>query len=139
MKTNLQKDLTLVAPSISIETIWEPDPYARFDELDLPGEDPDDWQPWQSEVRASAIVEGELLSGSAYLSGTWEKYLDKPWISNPEISGYENQMIVEALEDLEKSGRMQPALVLEIHNAIARCQYFARLAHEASRKLETTN
>jgi len=42
----------------------------------------------------------EPCSGSAYLGGTWEKYGENPSVSNPEISGYEPQMTVEALNDL---------------------------------------
>lgn len=105
MKTNLQKHLATLAPSVSIVTLWEHDPDSRFSELAAPGcafenEDPEDWEAWQSEVRASAIVSGETLTGSAYLGGTWERYGDDPAVTNPEISGYELQMTVEALEDL---------------------------------------
>lgn len=103
MKTQLQKELAKIAPSISIETIWEHDidhgPVSKeccgFDE----SED-DDWQCWQSEIRATTIQNGDEVSGSAYLGGTYEKYGDNPATSNPEISGYEPQMTEEALEDL---------------------------------------
>lgn len=105
MKTPLQSRLTTIAPSISIVTLWEHDPDAQFSELTAPGcafenEDPDDWTAWQSEIRATAIIGGEEITGSAYLGGTWEKYGDNPAVSNPEISGYENQMTQEALTEL---------------------------------------
>jgi hypothetical protein len=103
MKTPLQIALATIAPSISIRTIWEHDPDMHDIRKHCDGfddEDPDDWQAWQSEIRATAICNGEEITGSAYLGGTWEKAGDNPAESNPDISGYENQMTVEALEDL---------------------------------------
>lgn len=102
MKTKLQKHLATLAPSVSIVTLWEHDPDARFDELTAPGcafenENPDAWNPWQSEIRAAAIVNGETVTGEEYLGGTWEKVGDNPAESNPDISGYELQMTQEAL------------------------------------------
>lgn len=70
---------------------------------------PDDFTAWRSEVRASAIVAGKLVSGSAYLGGIWEKCGDKAADSNPEISGYLPQMIEEALREL---GRQTTDLAL---------------------------
>jgi hypothetical protein len=103
MKTELQKKLAKIAPSVSIVTFWSHDPDLRDIREDCDGfddEDPDDWQAWLSEVRASAIADGEEISGSAYLGGTWEKADDVPEISNPTISGYERQMTEEALREL---------------------------------------
>ena len=103
MKTTLQKHLATIAPSISIETIWEHDPDCHSIQDDCDGfedEDPNDWQCWQSEIRATAIHCGEEVTGQAYLGGTWEKAGEYPWVANPEISGYEAQMTVEALEEL---------------------------------------
>ena len=132
MKTQLQKHLQTLAPSVSIETHWEHDPYLYDIRKDCDGfddENPDDWQAWQSEVRVTAIIDGEEISGSAYLGGTWEKAGDVPEESNPEISGYENQMTVEALEDLvntvtAKGGTFpRPELLThEISGAIAYCK-----------------
>lgn len=106
MKTALQKQLAKVAPSLCIKTLWERDPDHYDIRKDCDGfddEDPDDWQAWQSEVRATCIYDGEGITGSAYLGGTWEKAGDNPAESNPEISGYEHQMTVEALEELAKN------------------------------------
>lgn len=103
MKTALQKALAPIAPSVRIRTIWEYDHDHSDIRKDCDGfddEDPDDWQAWQSEVRASAICDGEEVSGSAYLGGTWEKAGEDPALSNPEISGYERQMVEEALREL---------------------------------------
>lgn len=104
MKTKLQTALAALAPSISIRTIWEHDEdhdsFIFRKGNALHGEDPDDWQQWQSEVRATAIVNGDELTGSAYLGAIWEKYGDDPATTNPEISGYENQNTVEALKEL---------------------------------------
>ena len=106
MKTQLQKHLQTLAPSVSIETHWEHDPYLYDIRKDCDGfddENPDDWQAWQSEIRATAICGGEEITGSAYLGGTWERAGDNPAFSNPEISGYELQMTVEALEELRNA------------------------------------
>lgn len=103
MKTDLQKHLATLAPSISIQTIWEHDPNHSDIRKDCDGfddENPCDWQCWQSEIRATAIHNGEEITGSAYLGGTWEKYGDDPAKSNPDISGYELDMTREALTEL---------------------------------------
>ena len=120
MKTELQKRLATVAPSIQIGTIWEPDPDLYDIRKDCDGfdEDPNDWQAWQSEVRASAVVEGDLVTGSAYLGGTWERAGDSPNDSNPEISGYESGMTCDALKELAKSVPEDHPLHGEIEAAI---------------------
>ena len=104
MKTELQKHLTTLCPSISIETVWDHDDSPDMEIFRKGGalekEDKDDWQCWQSEIRATAIVSGEIITGSDYLGSTWEKYGDSPAESNPEISGYERQMTITALQDL---------------------------------------
>jgi hypothetical protein len=125
MKTELQKRLAIVAPSICIRTIWEHDADSRFDELTAPGccfenESPEDWEAWQSEIECTAILESEEITGSAYLGGTWEEAGDNPAESNPEISGYENQMTQEALKELISrctNGTAQAALILTEANA----------------------
>jgi hypothetical protein len=102
-KTDLQKKLATIAPYVSIWTIWEHDEECRDIRKDCDGmddEDPNDWQAWQSEVRATVIHDGEEVSASAYLGGTWEKAGDIPEESNPDISGYEPDMTREALEEL---------------------------------------
>lgn len=110
MKTPLQKQLATIAPSISIQTTWEHDPDCERKFRDLSrnpgdcfyGEERDDWEPWQSEIRATAIQCGGEVTGYAYLGGTWEKKGRVPWASNPTISGYEDQMTVAALEELRE-------------------------------------
>ena len=106
MKTPLQQQLAKLAPSIVIETIWT--------------RDPDAYSSWESEIRATAIQCGEMVSGSAYLSGTWE-IGSEPAKSNPDVSGYEPQMTREALVELlscipilDRDARIQ------IHKAIDR-------------------
>ena len=114
MKTTLQKHLTTLAPSVSIVTIWEHDPDLHDIREDCDGfddENPDDWQAWQSEVRATAIVSGEEITESAYLGGTWEKAGDNPAVSNPEISGYELDMTREALEELRNAAPVEAVLL----------------------------
>lgn len=88
-----------LCPSVCIEAIWSADANAKWD-IEDDSLDRDDFTAWQSEVRASAIIAGQMLSGSAYLGGTWEKFGDNPNESNPEISGYLPQMLEEALREL---------------------------------------
>lgn len=123
-KTTLQLTLAKVVPSICIRTLWEHDPdmHDITKDCDMPPEtNPDDWQAWQSEVRATAIIDGEEVSGSDYLGGTWEKAGDLPEESNPDISGYEPQMTREALGQLRgQVERLNPEspLLLEIDAAL---------------------
>jgi hypothetical protein len=130
MKTALQTSLTHLAPSIVIETHWEhdPDAYSDWKTLAAPGncfhgEDPDDWEAWQSELRATAIWNGTFLTGSAYLGSTWEKAGDDPRKSNPEISGYEPQMTDEALTELAQQLPPNHPALTEIE--AARSQLYA--------------
>ena len=109
MKTALQKNLAALLPWIAIETLWSHDPHAEhsWSELSKPGNcfdgaSRDDWDCWESVVRATAIVAGEIVTGSDYLCGIWEKFGDHPSQSNPEISGYGPDMTFAALEELAK-------------------------------------
>ena len=127
MKTELQKALSKIAPHVYIRTIWEYD----CDMIDIrkhccgmDDEDPSDWQAWQSNVQAVAIIEGEEIEGNAYLGGTWEKASDVPEESNPEISGYERQMTVEALRELGEQ-ITEPIIASQIINAIRHCESIA--------------
>ncbi len=92
--------------------------------------DPEDWQAWQSNVKATAIVNGEEIEGDAYLGGTWEKADDLPEYSNPGISGYEKQMTIEALEELLGifSPAVHPSLADEIEKAVQHCKARKELA-----------
>lgn len=122
MKTELQKRLATVAPSISIVTLWEHDPELRDIRDDCDGfddENPEDWQAWQSEIRATATVVGEEIAGNDYLGGTWEKAGDNPAESNPEISGYENSMTQEALCSLAAGIPDGSPIQAEIEAALA--------------------
>ena len=107
MQTELQKTIAKIASNIFIQTLWEGDPDAwnEWRELSKPdncfdGESRDDWQPWKSEIRVACICEGQEITGSAFLGGTWEKAGDHPALSNPDISGFERQMTEEALREL---------------------------------------
>jgi hypothetical protein len=105
MKTELQKQLAIIAPSISIRTRWSLD----WSEP-TPPEGPENWTVWQSETTARIIIQGEEIVGRATLGGTFEKDGDDPNITNPTISGYENQMTVEALSELPESDERNNAI-----------------------------
>ena len=104
MRTTLQKELAQIAPNICIKTVWCHDismhPDIRKDCDGFDDENPDDWQCWQSEVIASTIQCGLEVQGNACMGGTWHRVEDSPWIINPDISGYERDMTLEALTEL---------------------------------------
>lgn len=120
-RTTLQTALSKIAPHISIRTHWghDPDMHDIREECDgMDDEDPDDWQAWMSEVRAACIQDGEEVTGSDYLGGTWEKSGDIPEESNPTISGYEPDMTQRALEELR--GQLEDvSLISQIDAALA--------------------
>ena len=103
MKSPLQTTLQTLAPSINIETHWSIDEDADPVSDACDGEDPandDDWTAWLSEVRATAVLAGDMIHGTDYLGGIYKRIGDDPAISNPEISGYESDMVVNAVTEL---------------------------------------
>ena len=103
MKSPLHTTLQTLAPSICIETHWSIDEFADRMSDACDGEDPandDDWTAWLSEVRATAVLAGDMIQGTDYLGGTYERIGDDPAITNPEISGYESDMVVNAVTEL---------------------------------------
>ena len=122
MKTELQMKLAKLAPAVSIRTIWTPDPDLydiRQECCGMDDEDPENWQAWQSEIRATAVVDGEEDSVSDYLGCTWERAGDVPEESNPTISGYEPQMTREALSQLLPLCQSCEILTAQIEAALA--------------------
>ena len=100
--------LKLKCHNIALETFWEHDPDSKFSELVYPGgafenEDPEDWVCWQSEVRATCIIGGKVITGHAYLGSTWEKACSDPSESNPDINGYYPGMVEASLQDLRRN------------------------------------
>jgi len=116
-KELIQK-LNEIAPSIAIETIWSQDTNASWRDAGdwTKGQQAKNWFPWQSEVRATAISNGKLITGHAYLGATWERRGKDPAESNPDISGYLPQMIWKALDELDT---VEPALLKQKDAAIA--------------------
>ncbi len=99
MKTELQKKLAKIAPSVCIKTVWSPDP----DRGEYDGHDdirPDGWDAWNADITATVILCGEEVVGKAGMGGVWQAPEDLPWITNPDISGYEAQMTEKALDNL---------------------------------------
>lgn len=109
-KTKLQIHLADMAPTLVFETIWQHDEEIHPDMAS---------QAWQAEVRVSAIHEGNFVTGSAYLGGVWEKRGDNPAESNPDISGYEADMTLEALSKLYKQLPTQRILKFQVETAVA--------------------
>lgn len=101
MKTHDQiiEHLATELPFVSIETIFESDADAVWD-VESDDLDEDDFEAWNTEIKATAIHNGKLLQGSGYLGGTWTKYGDYP---DASIGGYFPQMCQEALRELAKN------------------------------------
>jgi len=137
-KTSLQKQIAIVAPWISISYFWDYDDDCGPISQDCDGftpEQDDEWQAWQSNVKAVAIIKGDEVEGNAYLGGIWEKVGDVPEESNPDISGYEAQMTVEALEELDtlivKSGESEANLLVQIAAAVKVCKVHMQASYKA--------
>jgi hypothetical protein len=134
MKTQLQKTLAAIAPSVSVQTLWAPDPDAGTISQNCDGftrKDDNDWQAWQSEVRATTIIDGKEVTGSAHLGGTFERAVDLPEYSNPAISGYEPQMTEEALTELRVQIPAGNACRSQIVAALGYLEKFMHEAYEA--------
>jgi hypothetical protein len=87
-----------VAPSIAIAVSYELDRYFQWDG-DGPDPSEEGYNPYDVTVKASTIANGEELHGEAHLGGTYEKSVSE---ADPEINGYLNQMVDEALDELAK-------------------------------------
>ncbi len=97
----LYAKLATLAPSIAFSTLWEHDTDAKWN-IDDPSLDRDDFQAWQTDTSARAIVGGKVLEGNGYLCGTWIEFGETPAKVNPEISGYLLQKLDEAAQDLAR-------------------------------------
>lgn len=84
-----------VAPNIAFKVRWDQDPNFRWDG---DGPDPADegYIAYDVTFSAKAIEDGELISGEAYLGGSYSK----PGEHDPDVHGYLPQKLDEALEDL---------------------------------------
>jgi hypothetical protein len=120
MKTELQTTLATLAPLVSINTSWGYDDDADMSIFHagnaLENEKPRDWECWQSEIKATTIHNGEIVSGSAYLGGNWYRIGEA---TDHTVSGYEKQMTVEALEDLQKQLPATHVAAYQITSALA--------------------
>ena len=88
-------ELKKIAPSIAFSVEHTVD---RDYEWDGDGPDPreEGFDPYDVDVYATAIVDGDEVEGRASLGGTY----DKPDDIDPDIGGYLPQMLQEAAEEL---------------------------------------
>lgn len=95
---NIIDRLKIERPEIAIVVKWEED---HDFEWDGDGEDPitDGYYPYNVDITASRIVNGELLEGTASLGGCYSKDGGK---DDPEIGGYLNQLVDDAVAELDK-------------------------------------
>jgi hypothetical protein len=115
-KEQIDQTLRQILPSVAITTIWGLDFDSPIDELEL--DNPDNWQAWSATVQATAIINGSLVVGNAYLGAVFELATENPAASNADISGYYLDMVLDALRELRSLAVGQPALREQIANAI---------------------
>lgn len=90
--------LKITRPEIAIVVKWK----ENCDyEWDGDGEDPikEGFYPYNVNVCASTIRNGELIEGFAYLGGCYSEDAGK---SEPDINGYLDQLVEEAVAELDK-------------------------------------
>jgi len=92
-----KEELRVKYPDIAIETIWVQDPYFSWDG---DGEDPrgSGYFPYDVEVRATRITNGELVEGSAHIGGSYSREGEHC----PDINGNFRQLAREAIENCLK-------------------------------------
>lgn len=117
MKTTLQTQLASIAPSIRIRTHWEHDTDCPDTMRDCPGMEGEN--PWQAEINATAIIDGEEITTADFLCGVWELDGDDPADTNPDISGYEAGMTATTLFNLYHEVGSDHPLRQEITRALA--------------------
>lgn len=110
----LIKKLAKVAPSISFSVTWERDPYFRWDG-DGPDPADEDYEAYDVDVYARAVMGGEALEGVAHLGGSYSK----PGHHDPDVHGYLNQLLDEALDELGKNMLVGLSLSKQIKKAQA--------------------
>jgi hypothetical protein len=96
---NIIDRLKITRPEIAITVTWEED---HEYEWCGDGEDPitEGFYPYNVDITASTIRNGELIEGNAYLGGCYSKDGGK---DDPEIGGYLDQLVEEAVAELDKA------------------------------------
>lgn len=113
-KPDYQLKLRELAPSVSFEVEWSPDEDARWEkEWGEQG----NFEAYNTDVRAKAIVKGEIIEGWECMGGTWEI----PDKKDPEIGGYLPQMLLGAAEDL-----MKQVIPMELEKELTACVLFLK-------------
>jgi hypothetical protein len=121
-KEQIDQTLRQILPNVAITTVWQPDYDASSHDLDV--DNPNSrwcgWLAWSATVRATAIIDGSLITGDAYLGSVFELAAENPADCNPDISGYYLDMVLDALLELRSLAVGQPVLREQIANAIAK-------------------
>ena len=113
-KPDYQLELQKLAPSVCFDVSWSHDEDARWPK-DC-GER-GDYMPYNTDVTAKAIVEGEEIEGGACMGGTWEL----PDAIDPEIGGFLPQMLEEAAADL-----MRFEMPMELERQVSAARLFLK-------------
>lgn len=124
-KRPLIEKLGQVAPSIAFSVRWEEDPNFRWDGDGLdPAEE--GFIAYDVDVAARAIVNGKLEEGEAHLGGSYSK----PGEHDPDIHGYLNDLLQEALDRLKDEVGALP----DIKRARDYLKEDSRKSYEAQRR-----
>lgn len=96
-KRPLIERLGQVAPSISFSVDWEPDHSFRWDG-DGPDPAEEGFVAYDVTFTAATIARGKLVEGHTYLGGSYSK----PGEHDPDVHGYLDQKLDEALDELRQ-------------------------------------
>lgn len=124
-------DLRKIAPSISFSVELSEDHNYRWDG-DGPDPAEDGYVPYDVDVTAKAIVDGDEIVGRASLGGHYQK----PGEPDPEIGGYLPQMLQEAADELLKeipTGRSRAGIRMEAREASTYLTRLMRALYDAQR------
>lgn len=122
----IRAQLAKLAPSIAFSIDYEHDPSFHWD-----GDGPDPrhegFEPFNVDVVAKVIANGQIYEGRNYLGGCYEK----PGEWDEDIGGYLPQMLDEALGDLVRDFRsvLHPNIIKQANAAL---KYLKSYMHRTS-------
>jgi len=107
LNRQIHDSLIKLAPQIAFSVEYNIDPNFQWDG-DGPDPRDDGYDPYDVDVFARAIVDGQTVAGQNSLGGTYEK----PGEWDKDIGGYLPQMLDEAIDDLLQNNHSLPKNII---------------------------
>lgn len=125
----IKKALKEIAPQISVGVRRDEDTNFIWDG---DGPDPSEFGfiPYNIDVYAMSIVNGEEVEGHGYLGGSY----DKPGEFDPDIGGYFPQKLEEAFEEL--SEQLSGEILKQAKAALQYLKKYMRMTHERDKNIK---